>query len=111
MTPDRLRMLRAPLTVQAMADAAIALLAALSPTQRGVACFRFASSERYRWAYTPGPRKGLRLKDMTFEQRAAALALFDAGLSLHGARQAREIITLETILRETERITGEISGE
>jgi hypothetical protein len=94
-----------------MANAATALLAALSPGQRAVTCFPFAGDERYRWQYTPGPRSGLRLKEMTRPQRHLAMGLFDAALSLRGAGQARQIIALEAILRETERITGQFSGE
>src|SRR5215212_4316194 len=87
-----------------MADAAATFLASLSGAQRAVAHFPFVGDERYRWAYTPGPRSGLRLKEMTPAQRTAALALFDAGLSVGGAGVARQIIALESILRETERI-------
>lgn len=107
-TPWRLP---APLAAQRMTDAAATFIGTLSPAQRAVACFPFAGDERFLWQYTPGPRGGLRLKDMTHAQRGAALALFDAGLSLRGARQARQIIDLESILNETERITGELSGE
>jgi hypothetical protein len=93
-----------------MTEAARTFVNLLSSAQRAVACFPFTGDERFQWQYTPGLRGGLRLKDMTREQRAAALALFDAGLSLRGAQKARDIIALETILRETERLTAEISG-
>jgi hypothetical protein len=93
-----------------MAEAAQAFLEALGGDQRAVASFPFGGDERYRWQYTPGPRKGLRLKDMTPAQRTAALRLFDAGLSVRGADQARQIIALEASLRETEMIEGP-SGE
>ena len=43
---------------------------------------------------------------MARPQRQMALRLLDAALSLRGADQARQIIALESILRETERITG-----
>ena len=101
---------RAPVVAQRMAEAATTLLAALSPTERAAACFPFAGDERYHWHYTPGPRNGLRLKDMVPAQRAAATALFDAALSLRGAHQARQIIAHEIILREAERLTGESIG-
>lgn len=101
----------APLAAQRMTDAAATFLGRLSRAQRAVACFPFAGDERFLWQYTPGPRGGLRLKEMTHEQRSAAMALFDAGLSLRGARQARQIVALESILDEIERITGELSGE
>ncbi len=97
---------QAPAVARRMAEAATRFLDALSTEQRAVATFPFAGDERYQWHYTPVERNGLRLKEMTPPQRAAALALFDAGLSARGARTAREIIDLEPILRETERIEG-----
>ena len=106
MAVDVAHALRAPATVRQMADAAQRFLDALSDEQRATASFPFAGDERYQWHYTPVERNGLRLKEMTPPQRGAALALFDAGLSARGARTAREIIDLEPILRETERIEG-----
>ena len=104
MTSDTLLTPRAPRTAQRMAQAAIALLESLSSDQRARASFPFTGDERYQWAYTPGPRNGLMLKEMTATQRRAALRLFDAGLSARGAATAQQIIVHETILRETERI-------
>src|SRR5262249_11552072 len=93
------------------AEAAAAFLESLGSAQRARACFPFSGDERYQWAYTPGPRNGLPLKAMTAEQRNAALRLFDAGLSARGALTAQQIITHESILRETERIEQIQSGE
>jgi hypothetical protein len=87
-----------------MAEAAIGLLESLGSDQRALASFPFSGDERYQWSYTPGPRNGLQLKTMTATQRDAALRLFDAGLSARGAATARQIITHESILEETERI-------
>jgi hypothetical protein len=87
-----------------MAEAATAWLESLASDQRTHATFPFSGDERYQWAYTPGPRNGLLLKDMTAAQRGAALRLLDAGLSARGAATAQQIIALEAILRETERI-------
>jgi hypothetical protein len=87
-----------------MAEAASALLETLGGEMRAQASYPFVGDERYEWAYTPGPRNGLRLKAMTPEQRRAALRLFDAGLSARGAATAQQIIAHETILHETERI-------
>src|SRR5947209_1229302 len=97
---------RAPLTARRMADAAARFLDSLSAEQRAVATFPFAGDERYQWNYTPVERNGLRLKEMAPAQRAAAFALLESGLSARGAREARQIIDLEPILRETERIEG-----
>jgi hypothetical protein len=87
-----------------MAEAAAALLDSLGGDQLAQASLPFSGDERYQWAYTPGPRNGLLLKAMTAAQRRAALRLVDAGLSARGAATAQQIIALETILRETERI-------
>src|SRR4051794_18511086 len=98
-------------TAQRMAEAAATLLESLGSDQRARASFAFDGDERYQWAYTPGPRNGLRLKEMTAAQRRAALRLFDAGLSARGAATAQQIIALEAILRETERIEQRPSGD
>jgi Protein of unknown function (DUF3500) len=111
MTTDSFLMPRAPLMAQRMAEAATRLLESLGSDQRACASFPFAGNERYQWAYTPGPRNGLQLKAMTPAQRSAALRLFDAGLSARGAATAQQIIALEAILRETERIEQRLSGE
>jgi hypothetical protein len=100
----------APAAARRMAEAASRFLESLSGEQRAVAQFPFAGDERYVWNYTPVDREGLRLKEMTPEQRAAALALFDSGLSARGARQAQQIIALEPILREAERLAGVVNS-
>lgn len=98
-----------PLAARRMAEAAAAFLASLASDQRAAAQLPFAGADRYEWQYTPGPRGGLRLKDMTQAQRTAALELFAAGLSARGDDQARQIIALESTLRELERAAGDPS--
>jgi hypothetical protein len=110
MTTDLLRQ-TAPALADRMARAASAFLESLGGEQRAQASLAFSGDERYQWAYTPGPRKGLLLKDMAPAQRSAALRLFDAGLSARGAATAQQIIAHEAILRETERIEQILSGE
>ncbi len=111
MTADTFLTPSAPAPVRRMAAAATAFLESLGSDQRACASSPFSGDERYQWAYTPGPRNGLLLKEMTAAQRSAALRLFDAGLSAPGAATAQQIIALETILRETERIEQIQSGE
>jgi len=111
LTSDLLLTQRAPVTVRRMAEAAAALLDSLGSAQRARASFPFLGDERYQWAYTPGPRNGLPLKAMTAAQRRVALRLFDAGLSARGTATAQQILTLESILRETEQIEQIDSGE
>jgi hypothetical protein len=95
---------RSPATARRMADAANRFLDSLVPTQRSFATFPFPGEERYVWNYRPVERNGLRLINMSADQQDAALLLFDVGLSVRAATQARRIIHLETILREEEKI-------
>jgi hypothetical protein len=89
-----------------MAEAANRFIEILSPEQAETARFPFEGDERYIWNYTPVPRNGLLLKDMTEPQRAAGIALMASGLSERGDRTAHEIIDLETPLGEWEHMQG-----
>jgi hypothetical protein len=100
---------RAPASARRMADAANKFVESLTSEQRAVATFPFEGDERYEWAYTPIPRNGLLLSDMTPPQRDAALALFEAGLSARSAHEGREIIALETNLKELEAMENRVS--
>ncbi len=95
---------RAVAVAAEMAEAAYGFVDSLNATQRDVATFPFEGDERYLWHYTPVERNGLRLKEMTATQRAAAFRMMNTALSAHGARKAREIIELEAILDEWEGI-------
>jgi hypothetical protein len=81
-------------------------LATLSTDQRAQAMFRFDDPERSVWAYTPGDRLGLALRDMRPEQRAAALGVVDVTMSVRGARELRDVMALEKILGAIERDEG-----
>ena len=61
--------------------AARAWLDGLDATQRAAAVFPFDTNERFVWAYTPGTREGLALRDMRPDQRAAAHGIVQASLS------------------------------
>jgi hypothetical protein len=89
-----------------IAGAALAWLATLDDAQRAKATFAFETTERFAWQYTPGPREGLAIAEMTAEQRTRAMALIDASLSRRGAEEVATIIALETILGELEREQG-----
>ena len=82
-----------------MADAATAYLAMLTPQQRQQATFAFDNEERFNWHFVPRERKGLPLKQMTPEQRQAAMALLKTGLSNQGYDKATSIMDLENVLR------------
>lgn len=92
-----------------MAAAATRWLDSLTPEQRQKATFPFDSSERTNWDFVPlqdkakqPTRKGLRLLDMSDDQRKLALALVAAGTSTTGEKQATTIMSLESILKVLE---------
>ena len=87
---------------QAVAD----WLATLGQEQRGLATFPFDTDERFVWAFTPGERKGLALRDMRPDQRATAMRIVVAAMSERGTREVADVIALETILGEVEREQG-----
>ena len=96
----------APQAAAAMTAAARDFLEALDAPQRAEAMFPFVGDERFVWHYTPVPRRGLSLKAMQPDQRRAALDLVATGLSPRGWSQAQQIMALETILDEWERLQG-----
>ena len=81
-------------------------LATLDSRQGEQATFAFDDPERFVWAYTPGERAGLALRDMRPEQRDAAMAVVDAAMSERGAREVGDIIALESVLGAIERDAG-----
>jgi uncharacterized protein DUF3500 len=89
-----------------MADAANAFLNSLTADQRARAMFDAQSDERMNWFYTPVPRKGLPLREMTAPQRQLAMALLSAGLSQRGFIKATSIMSLEDVLAAAEHGTG-----
>jgi hypothetical protein len=89
-----------------MAAAATAFLAALSEDQKSKVTFDFAGKERTDWHFIPRTRKGLSLKEMSYEQRLLAHALLATGLSHRGYAKAVSIMSLEAILAELEKGRG-----
>jgi hypothetical protein len=94
------------MTVIALTRAVGDWLTTLRDDQRQRATFPFDDPDRFVWAFTPGERRGLALGDMEPPQRDAAMAIVAAGMSARGAREAGEIMALETILGEIERDEG-----
>jgi uncharacterized protein DUF3500 len=84
-------------------------LATLDPDQRERASFAFDDSERFVWAYTPGERAGLALRDMRPDQRAAAMRIVAAAMSNRGAQEVTDIVALESILGAIEHEQGHAS--
>lgn len=94
------------MTASSLTGATGAWLATLDSGQREHATFAFDDPERFVWAYTPGERAGLALRDMRPDQRDAAMAVVQAAMSERGAREVGDIIALESILGAIERDAG-----
>ncbi|HBU37378.1 MAG TPA: hypothetical protein DEB70_06175, partial [Planctomycetaceae bacterium] len=80
-----------------------AWLSLLTEQQHKSACFSFKSDERMNWHFIPRERLGLSLKAMNLQQRRAAYALLQTGLSHQGYLKATTIMSLESVLRELEK--------
>ncbi|MDH3584853.1 MAG: DUF3500 domain-containing protein, partial [Phycisphaerae bacterium] len=93
-----------------MAAAAGRWLASLTAEQKAGALFDFGHADRQGWHFVPdrfikprGGRLGLKIGDMTVQQRLLAQALVSTGLSAHGYRQSRVIMSLEQVLYDLEK--------
>ena len=93
-----------------MTRAATKLFESLNPEQKAKGTFRFDDKERTNWYFTPRQtpdkkpqRRGLRLEDMTVEQKSAALELVRSGTSAGGYTKATTIMSLESILHDLEK--------
>lgn len=82
-----------------MRESAQTFLQTLTPEQRKQATFAFDDAERFNWHFVPRERKGLPLKQMTPEQRRAAMAILKTGLSQQGYDKAESIMDMENVLR------------
>ena len=89
-----------------IATAVQAWLHGLDEAQRTQATFPFETSERFVWAYTPGPREGLALRDMRPDQRTASSAIVASAMSTRTAGEMAAIIELETVLGQLEQQGG-----
>jgi Protein of unknown function (DUF3500) len=94
------------MTADGLNRAVIDWLALLDAGQRASAVFGFDEPERYVWAFTPGDRQGLALRDMALPQQEAAMAMLRAALSPRAADEAATIMALETVLGGIERDAG-----
>ena len=98
-----------PIGVQ-MTVAADKFVTALSAEQKTKAMFAFDDKERTNWNFVPlqdknkkPTRKGLKLEDMTAEQKELARDLVKAGTSADGYKKAITIMSLEAILNDLEK--------
>lgn len=93
-----------------MVAAAQAFVGSLTPDQKKTANYDYDHKERTNWWFVPrqdknrkATRNGLPLKDMTPEQKKAAIALVAAGTSSSGHKEAVTIMSLEAILHDLEK--------
>ena len=93
-------------TAREITAAVRAWLDGLDDAERAQATFPFDTQERFVWAYTPGPRLGLALRDMRPEQRLASREIVATSMSARTADEITAIISLETILGGLERAEG-----
>ena len=93
-----------------MAAAASNLLAALTPEQKAKASFDFPDEERKNWHFIPRVRKGLPIKELTYEQRLLAHGLLASGLSSRGYTKAVSIMSLDAVLAilEKDKVGGAV---
>ena len=92
-----------------MQVAAAKFLASLSPELKTKATFAFDDAHRTEVVLHPAAgqgakstRKGVRLEEMTADQKTAALELLKTGLSAKGYEQATTIMSLEGLLADLE---------
>jgi hypothetical protein len=85
-----------------MLEAARSYLGTLTSEQRDAGVSELDSPARFDWHFIPRERSGVRLKDMTLQQREAAHALLASALSPEGYRKATGVLHLEGILRDLE---------
>jgi hypothetical protein len=83
-----------------------AWLRVLDDAQRADATCPFDSDERFVWAYTPGTREGLAIRDMRPDQRTAVTRILATSLSERTEGEVGTIMGLETVLGEVERAAG-----
>jgi hypothetical protein len=95
----------------AMAEAATAFLASLTPEQQKLGAFPLTGAERTNWHFVPTEmfnRNGLTIQAMTPAQRKLAHRLLEAALSEGGYLTATAIMDLESVLAVIEGPAGKL---
>ncbi|MDW3648391.1 MAG: DUF3500 domain-containing protein [Bacteroidia bacterium] len=85
-----------------MQMAALQLLSSITDEQRSEASFSFEVEERFNWHFTPKERKGLQFAKLDQAQREKLSALMRTILSEQGYNKAKDIMSLELVLRIVE---------
>jgi hypothetical protein len=81
-----------------MATAAEAYIATLGSAERDRGTWEMDAEQRFDWHFIPLERYGVRIRDMTAEQRTAAHGLLQSVLSSQGYLKATGVMQLEGIL-------------
>jgi hypothetical protein len=87
------------MVVEQSRDAAVELLASLSPELRAKITAPFDTPDHQVWTYLPGDRPGVTLGELSLEQRRLALRLLEIALSERGLADARSVMFVEAIRR------------
>lgn len=77
-------------------------LSSLDDKLKSKAQYPYEDDERFNWWYVPRSRNGLPFRDMSSQQRDAAMALLKVSLSEQGYQKASGILALESVLRDVE---------
>ena len=86
-----------------MRQAALDLLDSLTPAQRQQVTGSLTTAEWHRWTYLPGERPGLRLGELSGEQRERAFDLLQTAFSPRGVADLAMVLRTEEIRRELDR--------
>ena len=81
----------------------------LSDNQKNITFFDYLDGERLFWYYPPLNRHGLPIRDMEEDQISLAFELLSTGLTEKSYQQAKQIISLESILGPIEKAAGKIT--
>ncbi|WP_026163080.1 DUF3500 domain-containing protein [Kribbella catacumbae] len=87
------------MVVEQSRDAAVELLASLSPELREKISAPFDTPDHQVWTYLPGDRPGVTLGELSLEQRRLALRLLEVALSERGLADAQSVMFAEAIRR------------
>jgi len=89
--------------IEELTREATSFLATLPGDLKKKAMFDFQDAERENWKFTPQPRKGLPLEDLSADQQKAAKKLLATILSQQGLLKVNTIQELEKLLGEMEK--------
>jgi len=97
------------MVVEQSRDAAMELLASLSPELREKISAPFDTPDHQVWTYLPGDRPGVTLGELSVEQRRLAFRLLELALSERGLEDARSVMFAEAIRRSLPQTSPESS--